>query len=252
MTRITVNGDDFGMNPRNSSAIAEAFAKGLITDTTMLVDFEYFDEAILLAEKEGFSDKIGIHFNLTEGEPLTEHIRNCPRFVGDNRFNKQYNGHRTSPLTKEEKDAVYEELTAQVRKLRDAGVAITHADSHHHIHTGIFIAPIVSRICRENGIKRIRLHRDLGEISSLKRFVKNRYNTWLRKQGFVTTEHFAYVMDIVNADIPDSTEIMVHPDFDKDGVLIDRRGMENGCPVGYPLPDFVKERNVALRGYTDI
>ena len=252
MSTIIINADDYGLNERNSSAIKEAFQKQMITDTTMLVNFDFFEKAIAAAKEEGFADKIGIHLNLTAGEPLTEAIKRCPRFVSDGVFNKVYNQKRTSPLSKEEKDAIYTELTAQVKKLKEAGIAITHADSHHHIHTGVFVAPIVARVCQENGITKIRQHRNYGNIPGYKKFVKDRYNRWLKKQGFVTTEYFAYVMDVADAEIPDNTEIMVHPDFDQDGVLIDRRGMEDGFPVGYPLPDFVKERNVTLRGFAEL
>ena len=250
MIRITINGDDFGLNERNSAAIAEAFDKELITDATMLANFPYFDQAVKLAEQRGFTDKIGIHFNLTAGVPLTEDIKSCQRFVTDGVFNKKYN--RTAPLSKAEKDAIYKELTAQTEKIKSAGIPINHADSHHHIHTAVFIAPIVLDVCREYGIGKIRSHRNLGTIPFYKRIVKDRFNNWLVKQGFITTKYFAYVMDIRDGDLPDDTEIMVHPDYDKNGILIDRRDMLDGMPTGYELPDFRRERNAVLRGFTDL
>ena len=250
MKQITINGDDYGLNERNTRAIAEAFEKGLITDTTMLANGEYFDEAIALAEKSRLIDNIGVHLNLTWGEPLTEDIKRCERFVTDGRFTKQYD--RTKKLTDAEKDAIYKELTAQVRKIKDAGVVINHADSHHHIHTGVFVAPIAARVCKENGIDKIRLHRNLGNISFVKRFVKKRYNNWLKKQGFITTDYFAYVMDIDGREIPDNTEIMVHPDYDKNGALIDRRGMENDYPIGNPMLDLSGDKTIVLRGFSQL
>ena len=249
--QIIINADDFGLNERNSKAIAQAFDKGLITDTTVLANGEYFVEALALAREKNFFDKLGVHLNLTEGEPLTEDIKSCPRFVTGGVFNKVYNKRRTSPLKKAEKAAIAKELDAQISKLESAGVKLTHADSHHHIHTGVFIAPIAARVCKAHGINKMRLHRNLGSINAVKRIVKKRYNRWLRKEGFVTTEYFAYVMDIRDAEIPDDTEIMVHPDFDKDGVLIDRRGMEGGFPTGYPLPDF-RNDDIKLKGYAEL
>ncbi len=250
MNRTIINADDLGLNEHNTKAIAEAFKKGMITDTTMLANGAYFDEALTLAKEQGFSDRIGIHLNLTEGVPLTEEIKACPRFVTDGRFNKRYD--RTKRLTEQEKTAIYLELTAQADKIQKAGIVMTHADSHHHIHTGIFVAPIAVRVCKEHAINKIRLHRDLGQISSIKRFIKKRYNHWLKKQGMITTEHFAYVMDLDVSGIPDNTEIMVHPDYDKNGVLIDRRGVEDGCPVGLPLIDLRADETVVLRGYTEL
>lgn len=247
--KVIVNADDFGLNERNSKAIAEAFEKGLITDTTMLANGEYFDKALALAKQKGFFDKIGIHLNITEGVPLTTGILDCPRFVTNGRFNKRYD--RTKRLTDAEKTAIFQELDAQVKKLQSAGIQITHADSHHHIHTGIFVAPIAAQVCKKHGINKIRLHRNLGHISLIKRIVKKKYNNWLRRQGFVTTEYFAYVMDIDGAAVPDNTEIMVHPDYDKSSTLIDRSGMENSIPTGKPLPDY-RGKNVILRGFVDL
>ena len=247
MSWIIINADDFGLNEHCSKAIAQAFREGKITDTTMMATGEYFDEAVVLAKEQGFIDNIGIHLNLTEGEPLTEDIKACPRFVTDGRFNKVYN--RTKPLSNDEKAAIYKELTAQVEKIQSAGIKLTHADSHHHIHTGIFVAPIAVKVCKEHGITKMRLHRNLGQINAVKRFVKKRYNRWLHKQGMITTDYFAYIVDIENAKILDNTEIMVHPDFDKDGVLIDRHGVEDGFPIGTKLPDLRAERQVTLKGY---
>lgn len=250
MPTVTINADDFGLNEHCSKAIAETFEKGLVTDTTMMATGEYFDEAVALAKERGFIDKIGIHLNLTEGVPLTKAIKSCPRFVSDGRFNKKYD--RTKQLTPEEKDAIDKELTAQVEKIQAAGITITHADSHHHIHTGLFVAPIAVQVCREHGIHKIRLHRNAGQISFIKRLVKRRYNQWLRKQGFITTDYFAYVMDIDGFDVPDNTEIMIHPDYDRDGKLIDRRGKENGIPFGNPIPPYGAQPKITLRGYKEL
>ena len=248
--KVIINADDFGLNEHCSRAIAEAFNRGIVTDTTMMATGEYFDGAVELAKVNAFFGKIGIHFNLTEGVPLTEPILSEPRFVTNGRFNKQYD--RNKKLTKSESEAIYAELTAQVKRIKQAKINITHADSHHHIHTGVFVAPIISRICNEQGINKIRLHRNLGSISPLKRFFKKRFNEKLRKQGFRTTDYFAYPIDL-GAEIPDNTEIMVHPDFDKDGVLIDRKGKDdNGIPKGKPLTDFKSEYDITLRGYKQL
>jgi len=250
MNSIIVNADDFGLNEHCSKAIAETFEQGLVTDTTMMATGEYFDEAVTLAKERGFIDKIGIHLNLTEGIPLTDDIKSCPRFVTEGRFNKKYD--RTKRLTAEESAAIYKELSAQADKIQRAGITITHADSHHHIHTGIFVAPIAVKVCKEHGINKIRLHRNVGHINFIKRLVKERYNNWLRDQGFVTTKYFAYVMDIDGFNVPDNTEIMIHPDYDKDGKLVDRRGMEDGYPIGNPIPPYGAQPNIVLRGYKEL
>ncbi len=244
MSAVIINADDFGLNGHNSKAIAGAFAKGLITDTTMMATGDYFDEAAALAREQGFIDRIGIHLNLTEGEPLTEDIKDCPRFVNSGRFYKPYAP--VKDLTAGETDAVYRELTAQVERIKAAGIVITHADSHHYIHNNPFLAPVVMRVCRESGIRRIRLQRNLGSATG---FEEN--NRFWREHGFITTAYFGRMSDIADGEIPGITEIMVHPDFDRNGSLIDRRGAEDGYPAGELLRD-CKANGVTLLSYRDL
>lgn len=225
MTRIIINADDFGLNMSCTEAVAEGFRSGLITDATMIANGNAFAEAARLGVNE-FSGKVGIHFNLTEGEPLSSTIKSMPSFCINGVFHGKVD--RTKWLSKHERRAVYEELTAQCLKVKEAGIDITHADSHHHIHTCIFIAPIVLRVCHENGIKVVRLHRNLGEISVHKRLVKYIFNSILRK-SFATTDYMGGAEDINLNELKKGTvEIMVHPIFDSKGKIIDKRA--NGGP----------------------
>lgn len=227
---IIINADDFGMNERCSKAIAEAFSRGLVTDTTVMANGGYFEQALQLAAKSGFARKIGIHLNITEGEPLTEGIKKLPDFVTDGQFNKRYDWNKA--LSPAEEEAVYTELSAQVDKVEKAGIEITHADSHHYIHNAPFIAPIAERVFREHGITKIRLMRNWGNMTEAERQKAEEYKECLRSAGFITTEYFGRLSEAENADLPASIELLVHPDFDKDGNLVDRHGVEDGYAVG--------------------
>ena len=252
MTRIIINGDDFGMTESCTGAIAAAFGRRLITDTTMTANGAVFVEAAALARKEGFSDRIGIHFNLTEGEPLTKGICAITDFVKGGSFHKGYTS-APRPLNDEECEAVYAELSAQIMRIRSAGIRITHADSHHYVHSFAHLAPIAARVCREHGIDRIRLNRTIdtpAHPAHTENRIDNRY--W-RENGFVTSAHFGRLSDCFETAIPDCTEILVHPDFDKDGRLIDRTAVVDGYPDGEPLDriDLLKD-SVKLIGYRDL
>ena len=237
--KLIINADDFGMTKSCTKAIFDAYNSGLITDTTMVANGEAFDFANELSKGHKIRESIGIHFNLTEGTPLTEDIKRYGKFVSGGKFHGKVN--RLKPLSKAERRAVYEELTAQIEKIEKAGIVVTHADSHHHIHTAVFIAPVVIKVCKEHGIKKIRLHRNIGNISAGKRVVKRIYNCCLKAKGFKTTKYFGSLQDIERS-FPDNTlEIMVHPDYDANGILIDRVDMENGNPIGKGLEE-QKER----------
>lgn len=226
---IYITADDFGMNESCSLAIAAAFREGIVNFTSMAANGEYFDEALDIALREGFSDKIGIHLNLTEGAPLSVGSEALTDFVTGGRFNKSYSW--DTALTEEEQELVYSELEAQLKRLTSSGIKPTHADSHHYIHNAPFIAPVAERLCREYGIRRLRLMPDRGTPNSEAPAYKDR----LRAEGFVTAERFLRLRDVRGRDIPDGTELLVHPDLDRDGRLIDRLGMMDGYPFGERL-----------------
>lgn len=247
---LIINADDFGLSSSVNRAIATAFQDGLISDTTMLANGKAFNEAVKIAKVGGFEKKVGVHFNLTEGEPLTDDIKECSSFCENGIFHHKNN--RLKPLSRFEKSAVYKELSAQAEKIKSAGFSIDHADSHHHIHTAFFIAPIVFRICKENAIDKIRLHRNIGNVPSYKRIIKNLYNKALRKKGFITTDYFGSLKDISDVPPPDKLEIMVHPDYDKNDVLIDRRDFIDGIPAGVPLYSIADAKEINLISYGDL
>ena len=238
MNQLIINADDFGLNESCTKAIVEAFDKKLITDTTVVANGAAFDLAVSLAEDAEIGENIGIHFNLTEGVPLTEKIRQCPMFVSDGVFIGKID--RLKRLSSFEKEAIYEELSAQICRIEASGIHITHADSHHHIHTAVFVAPIVVRVCKEHGVNKIRLHRNIGNISFVKRVVKKLYNQWLRNQGFIVTDYMGSLEDTYITDVDRLLEIMVHPNYDKDGLLIDQSDEKDGCPVGDDLTNLPK------------
>lgn len=249
MLRITINADDFGLTKSCTKAISQAFQEQLITDTTMIANGSAFDYAIEEMINCELQDRIGIHFNITEGYPLTEEIKGCATFVNDagvyiGRIN------RLKPLSKKERQAVYKEFTAQIERLEQADIHLTHADSHHHIHTAIFIAPIFARVCKEHGIKKVRLHRNIGNISLFKKLVKAEYNRWLHRKGFVTTDYFGLVDDVEKYGLFDNLEIMVHPDYDVNGILVDRIDEIDGNAVGKPMTHL--EGKYELKGYKDL
>lgn len=242
--QVIINGDDFGMNERCSRAIAQAFALGLITDATVMANGAYVEEAAALARQEGFLDRLGIHFNLTEDKPLTQEICRCAQFVRDGRFHKDYDWQQS--LSAREQDAVCRELSAQADRLAQLGIVPTHADSHHYIHTARHVLPLVLRVCRAHGIRKIRLCRNLGD--NIDAAYAAEINAEIRRQGFVTTAFFASLRRLGGADVMDNTEILVHPDFDGNGVLIDRAGVKDGVPFGAPLENLAISR-FALTGY---
>ena len=115
---IIVNADDFGWSQSCSKAIISAFDQRLIQTTTMMSNGAYFEEAVALLEGSALKDHVGIHFDLTEGCPLTDAIKSDPFFCGtDGLFHMHVN--RYTVLNREQKQHAYEELKAQAKRFRD-------------------------------------------------------------------------------------------------------------------------------------
>lgn len=232
--KFIINADDYGLTESCSKAIAEAFEKGLISSTTACANGEYIEEAFALAKEKGFLDKIGIHINLTEGKPLTEKIVNDSFFCNNGKFHGKFS--RLKKPTKDQLLAVKEEVSAQIERLKQIGYEISHADSHHHVHTCVFLEDTIKDVLFAYGITKIRIHRNVGKIPFYKKIVKNWFNKKLKKQGFTLCPYFGSAEDFLNlSKLNGICEVMVHPDYDSGGLLIDRVEETENDKLGKPL-----------------
>jgi predicted glycoside hydrolase/deacetylase ChbG (UPF0249 family) len=228
------NADDFGSSAEVNGAIAEAFARGLVTSTSLMATASGFEEACALVRERSVGD-LGVHLVLTEGVPLTEPIRRCRRFCGADGTFFEWRGRGTRfRVSRAEGDALARELRAQVRRCCDAGVEIGHLDSHHHVHTEWAIGEIVVALARELAIPRVRLARNCGAgIGVVVHAYKRLFNARLRRAGVAGTRYFGNVDDwhhLRAAGAPrtalEDFELMVHPVRTPDGALVDLEAPE--------------------------
>lgn len=240
--KVLINADDFGWSKSCTDAILQSFEKGYITSTTMCANGEAFDYAAQQVQKTEYQNRVGIHFVLTEGQPLTEEIRKNPLFCdGQGQFHGQFP--RYQPLNRASRQQIREELTAQAKRFADSGLSFHHADSHHHSHTAPFVTPIVRSVMKEFGITGLRLHRNIGAISVAKRVFKQLWNKSIGKLAY--TDYFGGFEDV--KEVPrlleqeGVLELMCHPDFDASGVVVDRAGdAPYDAPFGVPMEQYVK------------
>lgn len=140
--KLVVNADDFGLNSKINNGIIEAYKKGILTSTTILVNGQNFLEAIELQKEVGIS--VGLHFNLTEGKSLTKNKTLSDEdgtFFLSNLANKK--------ISKEE---IKLELEAQYEKLQKNIEDITHIDCHHHVHTNRIVREVLIEFCKKNDL----------------------------------------------------------------------------------------------------
>lgn len=152
MRRLIVNADDFGLSPAVSGGILEAHTKGIVTSTTMMVNFPTADAAAamaLTAPRLG----VGIHLNATGGPPVLR-PEEVPSLLGPSgRFRRDYYALRY----RIDVDELRREWRAQIEKFLSFGLKPTHLDSHHHVHHLPPFLTVAVELAKEYGIPNIRL-----------------------------------------------------------------------------------------------
>jgi len=154
MGNIIVNADDFGMTPGTNKAIFKGFDHGIITHTSIMSNADYFTEAVDGLKKRK-NLNVGVHLNLTYGKAL-----NNNRIYNDKKglFNLGFMAILVKSLfNKDFIKEVKKEFELQIRHILDAGITITHIDSHRHIHLIPKIYNIVIDLSVKYNITRVRL-----------------------------------------------------------------------------------------------
>src|SRR5580698_11049252 len=101
--QLIVNADDFGFTPDVNQGIVESHRHGILTATTLMANGAAFDDAVRLARETPTLD-IGVHLVLVGQAPFPQTVSQLALAVSLGRIR------------------IYDELMAQVRRVRDAGL----------------------------------------------------------------------------------------------------------------------------------
>lgn len=255
---ILISADDFGITDTVNNAITECFKKGYIGRTTLMCNMPFAKEAMDIASKNDFIDKVGIHLNITAGVPKSDSIRFNNLFCNDDGvFNAEFTKNLKCRLSLDETctKSVYREFVSQFEIYRDLGGSLWHVDSHHHVHTDASVYKALKRCFSEFPIKTVRLSRNLYRGGNpAVRVYKNAFNKGIAKDNKAQGEEyfgsFSDLMsylgmnsleelkheisvgakkydDAVKFAQQSNIEIMVHPSFDKNGICVDITHDEN-------------------------
>jgi len=156
--RVIVHADDLGMSQRVNDQTFALMEAGRVTSATILAGGPALDDA--LRRLPDFPRcSFGAHLALTEFGPLTGDPRLAFLCGPDGTFanRRAALADYRRLLDRGVQDALFGELSAQVQRLLDAGVPLTHLDSHHHSHTIGALFPVLKRVQRAFGIRRIRI-----------------------------------------------------------------------------------------------
>jgi predicted glycoside hydrolase/deacetylase ChbG (UPF0249 family) len=225
---LIINADDFGLSSLVNTAIISCFEKGIINSTSLMTNTPGFLEAVELAKEKNYTDRIGVHINLTQGKPLTN-FKFSKYLNEDGTWDQSSFSNREIWLNKEIKNGFLEEIAAQINIVKKVGIIPSHINSHHHIHTFPALFFLFLKICRAYSYK-LRVAQTHSNRNIVKSGYRKYINSRIKKTGLQFSDYFETIESYnkrkqnIKKGI---VEIMVHPSYNDKGVLIDALKSEN-------------------------
>lgn len=163
MRQLIVNADDLGADAPRNTGIFEAIESGSVASVSILANGPATREALrTLAGMRGVS--CGLHFNLSEGRPVSSGLELLTGPDGSFPGKKSARDRlmRHDPRLADE---IRQELRAQAAVLRDAGIRLSHLDGHQHVHILPAALQTVVEEAKEHGIPWIRIPEEEADAS---------------------------------------------------------------------------------------
>lgn len=200
--KIIFNADDFGISPGAVYGILESYKRGVVKSTTLLANSPAFDLTVEVAKENPGLD-IGAHLTLTFGSPVLQGLETLTD--DDGRFRRNYTSLENG-LADVDMNEVERELTAQIEKILDAGITISHFDTHHSIEPLIY--PVQHKLAEKYGVS-IRRHSDVSDFGAIK--TPDLFATEFYTDGVSFETIKKLVQKHIGTD--DVVEVMTHPAF---------------------------------------
>lgn len=155
--RLIINADDFGLTLGINRAIEQLHKANALTSATLMATGQAFEDAVVIA-KSNPSLGVGCHVVLTDGVPVSR-PESIPTLVGPDgkRFRPSLIDFINALLRgKINEEEIEREAGAQIQKLQNAGIHVTHVDTHKHTHLFPAVAGPLLRVLERTGITAIR------------------------------------------------------------------------------------------------
>ena len=243
MLKLIVNADDLGLTPGCTDGIIKGLTKGIVTDTSLMVNTPFTDEAVSKLKENGI-ERVGLHLNVSWGRPLLP-AGEVPSLVDENGFFRRKVAQAAYGMRLDE---VRRELAVQAERFMATGLGLTHLDSHHHAHSFSPITEAALELAKQFGVPLRQTNDGLRET--------------IRRQGLVTTD--AIELDFYEQGVnlehlkqiliehPEGTlEIMCHP-AETDELLYDIssynswRDKELAILTSREMRSFIEEQGIQL------
>lgn len=148
MTRLVLTADDAGLSAPLSRRIASLLASGRLSATSLLACAPAFAEAVDALGAAGVSEA-GVHLCAVGGETPLSAPHAVSTLAPGGRFPGSWPIVAARVASGRVRLAEVErEWEAQLAAVRDAGLRVTHLDSHQHLHLLPRLLPVVLSLAR--------------------------------------------------------------------------------------------------------
>jgi predicted glycoside hydrolase/deacetylase ChbG (UPF0249 family) len=155
--RLIINADDFGLTTGINRAIAELHQARALTSATLMATGPTFSDAVSVAHANPTLG-VGCHVVLTDGIPVSP-PETIPTLLGPDRktFRPSLLDFIQALLRGSiREDDIEREALAQIQKLQQTGINITHLDTHKHTHLFPTVTRPLLRVAERTTIRAIR------------------------------------------------------------------------------------------------
>ena len=157
MKQLIITSDDFGLSSGVNRAVEQAWKNGLLTCASIMPGAPAFAEAVKIARRNP-GLQIGLHLTLVQGHSVLPpaEIPSLVDAAGNFTDNPVMGGMRYF-LDRGLYCQLKREIEAQIKKVLDAGIQLTHIDGHLNIHLHPTVFRILIELMPQYGITTFRL-----------------------------------------------------------------------------------------------
>ena len=160
MRQLIITSDDFGLSTGVNTAVEKAWRDGILTCASVMAGAAAFEEAAGIARRNP-GLQVGLHLTLVQGSAVLPPNEIPGLVAADGNFmdNPVAAGMRYF-FDKGLRKQLKREIDAQIRRVKDAGIPLTHIDGHLNIHLHPTVFSILEELMPGYGIKSFRLSRE--------------------------------------------------------------------------------------------
>jgi len=192
--RVILHADDFGFDDDATDATIRCFGEGTLTSATIMANMPASERAASYARAHSeFS--FGAHLVYVDERPVCDAAKIATLVSSDGSFLPTPELRKRALLGRISEEDVIRETEAQLGRLRDFGIPLSHVDSHGHTHKLAPMRRAFARVLPRFGIERVRTAQSLFASKSLLRPTRwlGRYWDWQIRRRWKTTDDF-YMM----------------------------------------------------------